>query len=271
MSSSETLRLGTTPSRSSVTRSSYWHPCLSKSRPNNNSKRPPPPAPLVVNGARDNTGKAAKHTPGVENQDSDNNGSKGKDNKAHDESREDNDDWEKLSNSCDTLCAWDGSDEEEEREDRRGEQAEWDQDQQTFQSVAGQGLWSDPIDNSLWRENRIQDRDERLVALWKAYFGAGTMKDWQRLMTDLGFVGEFTSKTQCRKVSGVKTNPLARRTNPPERLTCVFSVSSHTGSTVRLGQHPPVPRSREQAPGRPHLCQRTSACLLHAAYRPNIP
>ncbi|KAI1779919.1 hypothetical protein F4818DRAFT_158578 [Hypoxylon cercidicola] len=42
-------------------------------------------------------------------------------------------------------------------------------------------------------------RKEELVSDWEEYFGSGDLSDWQRLMADLGFTEEFTSKSQCRK------------------------------------------------------------------------
>lgn len=37
-----------------------------------------------------------------------------------------------------------------------------------------------------------------VVTDWEQYMGKGELEDWQRLMRDLGFDEEFTSKTQCR-------------------------------------------------------------------------
>ncbi|KAM0276657.1 hypothetical protein ACHAQH_006518 [Verticillium albo-atrum] len=34
---------------------------------------------------------------------------------------------------------------------------------------------------------------------WALYFHEGGIHDWQRLMADLGFLGVFQSRTQCRK------------------------------------------------------------------------
>ncbi|KAI1382119.1 hypothetical protein F4677DRAFT_16152 [Hypoxylon crocopeplum] len=39
----------------------------------------------------------------------------------------------------------------------------------------------------------------KVVLDWNEYFGPGDLQDWQRLMVDLCFDEEFTSKTQCRK------------------------------------------------------------------------
>ncbi|KAI0401048.1 hypothetical protein F4802DRAFT_446412 [Xylaria palmicola] len=48
---------------------------------------------------------------------------------------------------------------------------------------------------------RPADRHEPAVVRdWERYMGAGELPDWQRLMEDLGFEAEFTSKNQCRKV-----------------------------------------------------------------------
>ncbi|KAI1169556.1 hypothetical protein F4777DRAFT_584802 [Nemania sp. FL0916] len=41
-----------------------------------------------------------------------------------------------------------------------------------------------------------------VVIEWEKYMGHGELADWQRLMRDLGFDEEFTSKTQCRKALG---------------------------------------------------------------------
>ncbi|KAI1823969.1 hypothetical protein F4861DRAFT_283412 [Xylaria intraflava] len=38
-----------------------------------------------------------------------------------------------------------------------------------------------------------------VVAEWRQYMGTGSLDNWQRLMRDLGFETEFTSKTQCKK------------------------------------------------------------------------
>lgn len=39
-----------------------------------------------------------------------------------------------------------------------------------------------------------------IVGEFDAYFGAGTVQDWQRLCRDVGLTDNFTSITQCRKV-----------------------------------------------------------------------
>ncbi|KAI1764773.1 hypothetical protein GGR53DRAFT_299861 [Hypoxylon sp. FL1150] len=44
-----------------------------------------------------------------------------------------------------------------------------------------------------------KSKKNKIVADWEAYFGPGDLPDWQRLMADLGFTEQFTSKTQCRK------------------------------------------------------------------------
>ncbi|KAJ8130342.1 hypothetical protein O1611_g3288 [Lasiodiplodia mahajangana] len=38
-----------------------------------------------------------------------------------------------------------------------------------------------------------------VVVQWEQYMGHGELGDWQRLMRDLGFEEEFTSKSKCRK------------------------------------------------------------------------
>lgn len=40
-----------------------------------------------------------------------------------------------------------------------------------------------------------------LAHAWNDYFGAGELKDWQRLCRDLGLRGDLSSKNKCRKVS----------------------------------------------------------------------
>ncbi|XXG94585.1 hypothetical protein Hte_000842 [Hypoxylon texense] len=49
------------------------------------------------------------------------------------------------------------------------------------------------------KKQAAQSKKEQIVLDWEAYFGSGDLPDWQRLMADLGFTEEFTSKTQCRK------------------------------------------------------------------------
>ncbi|KAI6093733.1 hypothetical protein F4821DRAFT_274197 [Hypoxylon rubiginosum] len=48
-------------------------------------------------------------------------------------------------------------------------------------------------------EKTTKQKKEEIVERWKAYFGPGELTDWKRLMADLGFTQEFTSKNQCRK------------------------------------------------------------------------
>lgn len=50
------------------------------------------------------------------------------------------------------------------------------------------------------KQQAAPSKKEQIVLDWKAYFGSGDLTDWQRLMADLGFTEEYTSKTQCRKV-----------------------------------------------------------------------
>ncbi|KAL2756362.1 hypothetical protein ACRALDRAFT_210464 [Sodiomyces alcalophilus JCM 7366] len=128
-------------------------------------------------------------------------------------------DWEKLTASCGTvlsLCTWDGRDEEAEADGERREKKNDGEKQTETEPATSPDSWewfpdcpttsnspdmaSMAEDNGLWREDRLQARDQRLLALWEAYFGQGTLSDWQRLMADLGFQREFASKTQCRKV-----------------------------------------------------------------------
>ncbi|KAI0176218.1 hypothetical protein GGR52DRAFT_350529 [Hypoxylon sp. FL1284] len=65
------------------------------------------------------------------------------------------------------------------------------------------------------QSKRIEAR-EKLVADWEEYFGSGDLSDWQRLMADLGFTEQFTSKNQCRKVCSFPEPHLSLR----PLLTC---------------------------------------------------
>ncbi|KAI1739299.1 hypothetical protein F4680DRAFT_142404 [Xylaria scruposa] len=38
-----------------------------------------------------------------------------------------------------------------------------------------------------------------IVVEWEQYIGHGELEDWQRLMKDLGFEEDFSSKSKCRK------------------------------------------------------------------------
>ncbi|TRX97736.1 hypothetical protein FHL15_001491 [Xylaria flabelliformis] len=38
-----------------------------------------------------------------------------------------------------------------------------------------------------------------IVVEWEKYMGHGELEDWQRLMRDLGFEEDFSSKSKCRK------------------------------------------------------------------------
>ncbi|KAI1428198.1 hypothetical protein F5Y12DRAFT_711515 [Xylaria sp. FL1777] len=39
----------------------------------------------------------------------------------------------------------------------------------------------------------------KVVVEWENYMKRGELEDWQRLMKDLGFIGEFPSKNRCRQ------------------------------------------------------------------------
>ncbi|KAI1082789.1 hypothetical protein F5B20DRAFT_484481 [Whalleya microplaca] len=54
------------------------------------------------------------------------------------------------------------------------------------------------------KKSKKQRSDEikKVAQDWENYFGSGELQDWQRLMEDLGFSENFTSKTQCRKALG---------------------------------------------------------------------
>ncbi len=43
-------------------------------------------------------------------------------------------------------------------------------------------------------------RSRSIVREFDAYFGTGTLDDWQRLCRDVGLTRDYPSITQCRKV-----------------------------------------------------------------------
>ena len=43
-------------------------------------------------------------------------------------------------------------------------------------------------------------RSRSIVREFDAYFGTGTLEDWQRLCRDVGLTKSYPSITQCRKV-----------------------------------------------------------------------
>jgi hypothetical protein len=47
-----------------------------------------------------------------------------------------------------------------------------------------------------------------------AYFGAGTVQDWQRLCDDVGLNGNYASIKQCRNVCICTTTPIKSSNNP---------------------------------------------------------
>ncbi|KAK3995495.1 hypothetical protein QBC44DRAFT_320569 [Cladorrhinum sp. PSN332] len=49
------------------------------------------------------------------------------------------------------------------------------------------------------RKNKHKKAQQVMVQAFNEYFGEGNLEDWQRLCEDLGLVGDFGSKTKCRK------------------------------------------------------------------------
>lgn len=47
---------------------------------------------------------------------------------------------------------------------------------------------------------RKKKQSRAIVEEFEAYFGTGTLQDWQRLCRDVGLSGDLPSITQCRKV-----------------------------------------------------------------------
>lgn len=63
-----------------------------------------------------------------------------------------------------------------------------------------------------------RSKTPKIVREWDNYFKKGTLEDWQRLMKDLGYVEEFRSKTECRKV---------RREGGDSLFSCETSVTNN--------------------------------------------
>lgn len=84
-----------------------------------------------------------------------------------------------------------------------------------LQRLQGQGPNS-AEESPLCHITKLTPYEEYLVLLWNDYFGDGSLRDWQRLMADLGLGCEFNSKSQCRRVSCLNSMLLlsstARRT-----------------------------------------------------------
>ncbi|ROT36826.1 hypothetical protein SODALDRAFT_208037 [Sodiomyces alkalinus F11] len=174
----------------------------------------PPPSSLLFDPRDDN---------GTKSQD---NGAKTRDNATKtnvDETEDDENGWEQLiasGESDSSMFALDSHHDEEEEEggrdvkthrDKRGDSApgqlgiepprEEVSSPACSRAATSPSVVSVPNDNSLSPACRPQTRNQRLLALCNAYFGEGSLSDWQRLMADLGFERDFTSKNQCRKVS----------------------------------------------------------------------
>ena len=67
-------------------------------------------------------------------------------------------------------------------------------------------------------EQALEPQPPTILVAWNEYFQTGSLGDWQRLMQNLGFQEEFTSKSQCRRVC-----------NPPAILSMASSLYCASG------------------------------------------
>ncbi|KAL2165125.1 hypothetical protein VTH06DRAFT_421 [Thermothelomyces fergusii] len=86
-----------------------------------------------------------------------------------------------------------------------------------------------------------------IVQEFEAYFGAGTLQDWQRLCRDVGLGGDLPSITQCRKASPADEQALkkvninihdlldaVKQGTQPQQFPSVRKLAEYTRRTGRI-------------------------------------
>lgn len=105
-----------------------------------------------------------------------------------------------------------------------------------------------------------------IVQEFDAYFGAGSLDDWQRLCRDVGLDGDYSSITQCRKAS---ISPLSYVSSLGKN--CGLNKKGiPAGSTHCSRQHPRPPRRGQAGPDAPALSQRGRVGGVHCQQREDL-